>query len=439
MSEAKQLADIFRKDKRFMRIMEQLLKKYESYGEHKGKIVLKDATAEECEAINSFLTPKKFNIPPNLSFQVPEFEKALKNTPYPSATLKSVLEEYYHKPLFTTAENHQLRQDEFERFRNQLEEKFIGLPCSDWVKEIFSKKSSGYVAIYNEYKADSDSAAKLLVNVCRAVDSRFESDFEPVQLAVLGADITGDSHYFDADKAAGRLLLNAIAFYADTADIKNASDRQALYDFFSIETNSISGTAAAFGIRLFDENGKEHPGFAGFADLNEPVLISDIHMRTIRHIKSNNGIIYVVENPSVFSVLTNYTADSGCGLLCTFGQIKNVGLKLMDLFVKDGGIIYYAGDFDPEGLQIADRLITRYEPGKVIPWRMSPADYESIQKSSDTISDRRLHIMEQLQCQLLKQTAEKIMKTKKAAYQELLIDDMIKDIEKSIISCLCSN
>ncbi len=296
---------------------------------------------------------------------------------------------------------------------------------------MFQNKRSEYALIINEYNTNCCGCEKLLENVCRAVDTRFDSNFEPIQLAVLGANITGDSHYFDADTTAGKLLLSAIAFYAEADSIKNASDRQSLYDSFHIENNQIFAAAAVSQIRFFDGEGKEHPGFARFADMKEPALISDINVRKMKRAESANKIIYAVENPSVFSALVNCIADTDSGLICTFGQIKTVGIKLTDMLINGGCTIYYAGDFDPEGLQIADKLLSRYPPGKVVSWRMSLEDYKGVQKSDDIISRKRLNILKKIQSEQLLETARLIEKEKRAAYQELLIDNMIQDILKN--------
>ncbi|MGN0713935.1 MAG: DUF2399 domain-containing protein, partial [Anaerovoracaceae bacterium] len=93
--------------------------------------------------------------------------------------------------------------------------------------------------------------------------------------------------------------------------------------------------------------------------------------------------------------------------------------------------IFYAGDLDPEGMDIADRIWKRY-PEQVILWRMSPEDYIK-SKSEEDISDRRLSMLNRLQNPLLRSTAELIQKEKKAGYQEALLDEMLADIR----DCMC--
>ena len=428
MQDYEQLALLFKREPGFERIMKYLLDKYQSYGEHRGKIVLHDASPGECEAVNAFVSPKKFFKPPELSLKVTDFERAIGESPYPNATLKAVLEAYFNKPIATFSERNRISRSLYEKFVGDISDKFEGKYCADWLKAMFNGKQYGYNTVMNEYKSDDCSAKALLSNVCRAVNARYECDFEPIQLAVLGADITGDSHWFDADRTGGKLLLSAITFFFHEAEGYVPDHRQSLYDFFGIETNGISGTAASFAISFFDRSENLHPGFEEFVHRREPVSISEINLRNILYARSSNKKIYAVENPSVFTVLAEYIPKQSCGLICTFGQIRTVVARLIQLLIAGGCVIYYAGDFDPEGLQIADKLIARHASGRVIPWRMSEQDYAAIPKKQEMISEKRLRILQTIQSPILQETAQAIVKEKHAAYQELLIDRMIKDV-----------
>lgn len=428
MQDHEQIALLLKNEAGFKRIMEHLLDKYESYGEHRGKIVLHDASTMECEALNSFVSPKNFFKPPELSLKVSDFERAISESPYPNATLKAVLEAYFNKPIVTSSERNQRSRSLYEKFVCHISEKFEGTYCDEWLKVMFDSKQYGYSSVLNEYKDDVSSAEALLSNVCCAVNARSDCNFELIQLAVLGADITGDSHWFDSDRTGGRLFLNAITFFFHEAEGYMPDNRQMLYDFFGIETNGISGTATVFSISFFDGSDNPHPGFEEFNRRREPVTISEINLRKIQYARSANKIVYAVENPSVFAVLTEYIPKESCGLICTFGQIRTVVARLIELLIAGDCVIYYAGDFDPEGLQIADKLMATHENGSVIPWRMSMQDYMELQKNKEIISDRRLSILNTIQTPCLKKTAEAILNEKHAAYQELLIKHMINDV-----------
>ena len=101
-------------------------------------------------------------------------------------------------------------------------------------------------------------------------------------------------------------------------------------------------------------------------------------------------------------------------------------IKLLDMLVKSGCSIYYAGDFDPEGLQIADKLISRYK-GYIHIWRMRLDDYLIIDKT-EPISESRMKKLDKLNDEQLRILGEIIRNEGKAGYQELLISEMEEDI-----------
>ena len=413
MDKTREFADLIHKNRGFDRVMKLLLEKLERYGEGKGKISLKDADKEECEALNGFLTPKKFYRPPDISFKISDFEKAIADSRYSEVSLKDLLEEYFHKSIMKNSDKKQAEQAEIQNFFGKFKN-------TEWIGDMLAKKNGGYKLILNEYKADRSSAEFMIQNVIKAVESRFEKDFSPVKLSVLSAEITGNSHYFDYDNTSGKLLLDAIAFYAE----ENIKDKYKLYEYFGIELKNMMSTAAVCGIDFFDVSGKRHEGFSFFADKKEPLLVTDVNLSGLFTAQSKNKIIFIVENPSVFTELVSTVSETDCGLVCTFGQIKSVGYQLIDMLVKGGCEIFYAGDFDPEGLMIAENLMKKYD--KVKAWRMSYTDYAAISKNNDIISQRRLNILDRIE--ILKETALKIKETKQAAYQELLIKEMSEDI-----------
>ena len=115
-------------------------------------------------------------------------------------------------------------------------------------------------------------------------------------------------------------------------------------------------------------------------------------MLTLRTIGSLSGVtaqgskrVYIVENPAVFSVLVNEWPEET--LLCGNGQNRLATLVLLDLFDTDT-IFWYAGDFDPEGLQIAQRLKQRYQD-RLHLWNYQSRYYEA-SRSQVAISDQSL-------------------------------------------------
>ena len=71
--------------------------------------------------------------------------------------------------------------------------------------------------------------------------------------------------------------------------------------------------------------------------------------------------VMVMENPAVFMDVSENCNKKDFPLVCTYCQVKLSGLILLDMFVKQGYKICYSGDVNPEGIQIADKLKSRYK------------------------------------------------------------------------------
>ncbi|AFK86480.1 MULTISPECIES: DUF2399 domain-containing protein [Thermoanaerobacterium] len=100
--------------------------------------------------------------------------------------------------------------------------------------------------------------------------------------------------------------------------------------------------------------------------------------------------------------------------------------SLLDMLYKNDTDIYYSGDFDPEGLQIAQRLFKRY-PDRFHFWRYDVEDY--IKALSDkTLFESRLKMIDKIDTVQLKPLTDKMRLLRKTGYQELIVDDIIKDV-----------
>ena len=94
----------------------------------------------------------------------------------------------------------------------------------------------------------------------------------------------------------------------------------------------------------------------------------------------------------------------------------------MDLFAKSGNRVYYAGDLDPEGILIAQKL-SQYYKGEFHYWHMETADYEKC-RSEEVISPKRMKILERITDERLKPVVDRIEEYGTAGYQEMLVEEM---------------
>ncbi|MBQ6212229.1 MAG: DUF2399 domain-containing protein [Ruminococcus sp.] len=423
MHDAKSIAEILKRDKRYIRIMEQLKSKYSSYGESRGKVSIKDATREECDAAAELICPKVGYEPPELSFSVKAFENGLRQ--FGDVSLKEVLESYYGMTMQTNAEQAAEKTEKKKDLENRLLSLYNGKPCSKWLRTLFSSKAYGYKTVMAQYGADPDEAEKLICSICDAINPRYVNDFEPIGLPVLSAEITGNPHYFDQKGTAGKLLISALGFLSEKTGTNSEAVKE-IYSYFGIEPDSITSACAMLGVRLFNDSGDEHGAFKVFADNGEISMLSAANLTNIHSADCDKKTVFAIENPAVFIALVPIVKQKGFAMICTSGQLKMCVIKLLDMLAKSECNIYYAGDFDPEGLQIADKLISRYKEYIHI-WRMSIDDYLMIDKT-EPISESRIKKLDKLNNEELRRLGEIIRKEGKAGYQELLIYEMAEDI-----------
>ena len=104
-----------------------------------------------------------------------------------------------------------------------------------------------------------------------------------------------------------------------------------------------------------------------------------------------------------------------------------MALELIPLILTAGANIYYSGDLDPEGIDIADRLWQKYGDGISI-WRMQSEDYKK-SISDEHISDARLAKLSHIQHPTLKETATCILAKQYAGYQENLLKELVRDVK----------
>ena len=112
-----------------------------------------------------------------------------------------------------------------------------------------------------------------------------------------------------------------------------------------------------------------------------------------------------------------------CAAICGNGQPRLATLLLLD-FLKENHSFYYHGDFDPEGLLIAQKLKVRYGERLKL-WKYEADLYETY-LSEVELSDRRMKKLEQVSVQELQEIREAMYKKRRSAYQESMMEALRK-------------
>jgi uncharacterized protein (TIGR02679 family) len=117
-------------------------------------------------------------------------------------------------------------------------------------------------------------------------------------------------------------------------------------------------------------------------------------------------------------------------MICTSGWPSTAALKLLQMFVDQspGNRLYYSGDFDLKGLQIAASLIARYA-GRCYPWRFDVESYAFALRAggvtANAVELAALSMLPEVFAPLVAVMREKKM----WAYQEGIVRLLTKDVK----------
>lgn len=410
----------FKKKPGFDRVFKLMKKQWESYGKVAGFIVLKKPTADEKEVLGRFLH-QDYTYPPGLDmirFKMSAFEEALELTRFRDLDLKAILDGYFQTDIVYNKHEKAAARSKLKELFSKIAQDLDNPQVATWFMDLVESKRSGYQQLVALAKEND----KQLQKVVQAIDGAASSlERESFPLAVLAARVSGNPHYFDRNTKAGRLLLQFLACAYDVEVPVHAKGILELYAQAGITPDDISSSVVIKNIDLYSE-GHRHPGVAGFNELGEPCVVTLGNLASISR-ASSRPHVFVFENQMVFSYLAGEQLED-CSLVCTSGQLKVAALKLFEML--DGDVeIYYSGDFDPEGLQICDKLCSRFN--NVIPWGFDENLYRQA-ISRETVSSMRLAKLDTLANPQLMQLGEVIRENGKAGYQENILDFYREDM-----------
>ena len=418
MTRAETCAAYFRSNPAWRRPLEELLKKYRSYGRAAGTISLPDAMDEECDALRG-LFGRPFS--PPLSFQAAAFESALQKTVFEGVTLAELLETYFQTTIQTKKQRRSELDDRIEQALTELAAEQAA--ACEWLRALSDQRGNG-AQLLRRAGADGQDLAELLRPVCRAAAWLDGHPGQTVRLAVLSALASSDPHRLDAKTASGELFLHLLAFRRGESTPSSAEERDALYYRGGVLNDSISSSVTQIGLTLYAEDG-EHPAFRAFRLRRDICTLSLTNLASLTAARSISGKAYLVENQMVFSQLCDHAAAFHSPFLCTSGQPQVAVLRLLDLLAASGTELFYSGDFDGKGLSIASQLLARYR-GQLHLWHMAPEDYQR-SRSGQNLSEASLRLLQHCD-PLLAETVSALREHRKAGYQELLLRELLADL-----------
>ena len=430
----KELLNLINSNNIYKKIFLEVYSKYKKYGKITGSFTLKAANNEERRILSNFdskvLTEGKAKIKCSTVREL--FNRKLKEYSFEELLVKVV-----GKELKTNKEIKDEEKNQEEKFYDDILKACDNGIGRQWFLEVLDKKKYGYNIIIRKYKSDKEinKLEELNKRIILTINSLnklpyLNNGYE--NIALFSAINTRDSHFFDNDKFTGRLFIKAISFILNKDDPKDINEINELYYEVGILKDEISNHTTIYGLNAFNRDNSEVKAVNNFNIWREPLQISISNLLKIDYLESINNTVFIFENPAVFHKILKVNGDN-ISLICTSGQL-NLSSYIVLNKIRNLKNIYYAGDFDPEGLMIAYKIKKRYK-NKVKFLNYTKESYINTM-SNNIIEEKSMSQLNKINCIELDEVIRELRINKRAAYQELLIDeylDLIKKINRGIL------
>lgn len=400
----------------FRRLFEGFQKRYVSLGRVGGTVTLSSLKEEERDVLEGFLQIDCHHRK-SLTVSVERMVKALQQTKFSEISFEELLYEYFPKEMISKKEREIRRKKQQEQNFCQMAEGFEDTKAGQWFWSTINKKEGAYRLLCQEEEKNTKWALEHIPYLLKALNELPVWKKEKQRLPVFASFITGNPHYFDEGTKMFRYLLYGICGVCDLSypQKQNAEMKAELLYRAGVLKDDISNSVTCIGIRGYLSSGEIHKGMQGFQEQGEMLQLNLNHLGNLKSVEGMGQQVYIVENPSVFQKLAEETKGKA-SVICANGQLRLAVFVLLDFLAETGCEFWYSGDFDPEGLNIAQKLKDRY--GKqLFFWHYEWEDYNRA-KSMEVVSEKRLRQLASLTDPVLQRAGQWIEKEKVVGYQE---------------------
>jgi uncharacterized protein (TIGR02679 family) len=179
-----------------------------------------------------------------------------------------------------------------------------------------------------------------------------------LRLAVLAAEVTGDSHGLDRGKPAGTLAAHALSWLSGQPFPADAADWRRIWSEAGVACDDLSCDVLVLNL----------PGCSA-----EPLRLTLRQASSWRPPDAVDRVVYVTENPAIVAASADRLGHRSPTVVCLDGMPSTAALVVLDGLIGAGWAAFYHGDFDWRGLAIAGVLARKIPAAR--PWRFMAADY----------------------------------------------------------------
>lgn len=418
----------------FQRLFSAFHEKYKSFGYLNAgiKATIKQPTQSERDDLFGIMGIDYSNHD-SITITVKQFEKAVSETKYASLLgrdfTQQLVQAYVGKTLVTKKEM------AAQRLTTQVDffESYAGFHHPKQLRDIIrwatdeTNKGNRFLALYKKNPSSLGESLDILSKLFHLFPLE-----EPMYLPVFASKATQNPHTLDMERAEGKLLIYAlqVLMQLETGEpLKkklNAEDITELFLHFNILRDDLSNYVTLFNVEAENKNGSVNALLQATSDHQASINFPLKEVLKLGSVRAKGEGLFMMENSSVSSYLMDESIRNGkdISILSGNGQLRVATLKFLDLYTQSGGIVWYAGDYDPEGLGIAQRLLNRYGHAVRL-WNYSLESYQQ-SLSDEEISKSRLQQLEQVTSPELADIKEAMLTTRYAGYQENVLEGLLE-------------
>lgn len=398
--------DYFLKNKEgFKRFIDALKIKYEKTGSFNGYIKLDNITKIEKEAFEKFFGTN-FEVNSNVKISLKKFNKVIEKSKFKDFNIETLVLNFLDiRYLKTNKEKKLEKEDNYKEYITNLLNKLNNKDLKNIID--YSINNKNLISILLRKKYNNKTLEKDLLNIDILLNN---IPNKPTSLP-LYSSLTGNPHYLDIANQSNSLFFHILAEIKKTK-IKVNENKLELLSEINVYNDTISNYVITYN--LIGEDIIEI-----FNNKYGTLILNMDNISKINYIKGINNKVYIFENPSIL----NYFKEKEVTIIITSGMPNLALYKLIDKIDKNTQI-YYNGDFDPEGLLIADKIQKYYPSIKLFCYEKE--DYINTQ-ANKPISKARLNKLINIKNDELETIKGILLNKKMAGYQE----NNIKRIEQN--------
>ena len=393
--------------------------RYRSLGHWGGTVRLGTLTATEQEALSLFLRVDLADREV-VTISYAAFAAAWAKTRFAVWPLEQFLAELYPQELLTKKEAAAQKENARLTLLDTICREFPMPAVQQWISAL----RSGRLRLPHPELAWQPQFLRRVAGALAALPTAYE------RLPFFANRVCGNPHGFDWETDAGKGLLQALAFLAGDMPCRSVEDKNEVLYRYRLLRDDILNFATEAGLAAW-QDGQELAYWRAAAGSRSPLNLpfrEIVRADRIALCDTAEGSfpVSIVENSGVFSALLDaLPADEPLpALLCLHGQLKTASWALLDRLLDSGAEFWYSGDFDPEGLQIAQKLRQRY-PGRVRLWHFGLEEYERTEIQLDAV---RIKKLDGIADEELMPIAGRMHEWRCAFYQESLLPCLLADL-----------